>query len=267
MLERHGDVMALNRSSHFAERHCMKTPPPSFFKMLSTLVGARLGRGLWLSLGLGLCTLPTWAQNPKVDLLVELRQVEEGSAGSSTSGVSNSSWSTSQREQLLTPQRIQVRNGSKASMSLGQSVPVQWVQSVSGFTSSQSSTGGDTSTTVGTTTNTAKGGSAQGSSRGGSVTQGLMMIDTGQRLVVHPTWGGGAQAVVVEVEVQSARLDTRPGAELPGQSRSELMTTLSAPVGHWVTIASTGASAVRGSYGSEGAETSRKLLQLRISTP
>ena len=250
----------------------MKTPPPFISNTFSNLVGVRLGRVLCLNLGLCICslsllTLPSWAQNPKVDLLVELRQVEEGSAGSSNTGGSNSSWSTSQREQLLTPQRIQVRNGSKASMSLGQSVPVQWVQSVSGFTSSQSSTGGDTSTTVGTTTNTAMGGSAQGSSRGGSVTQGLMMIDTGQRLVVHPTWGGGAQAVVVEVEVQSARLDTRPGAELPGQSRSELVTTVSAPVGHWVTIASTGASAVRGSYGSEGAETSRKLLQLRISTP
>ena len=230
---------------------------------LSVSIGARICMGTILFILMSLWTNQhALAQNPKVDLLVELRQIEEGSTG-----VGNTSWGTSQREQLLTPQRIQVRNGSKASMSLGQSVPVQWVQSMGGFTSSQSFTGGDTSTTVGTTTNTAKGGSAQGSSKGGSVTNGLMMMDTGQRLVVHPTWGGGTQAVVVEVEVQSARLDTRPGADLPSQSRNELVTTVSAPVGHWVTIASTGASAVRGSYGSEGAETSRKLLQLRISTP
>ncbi|NDD12846.1 MAG: hypothetical protein EB072_09400 [Betaproteobacteria bacterium] len=230
---------------------------------LGVSIGARICMGTILFILMSLWTNQhALAQNPKVDLLVELRQIEEGSTG-----VGNTTWGTLQREQLLTPQRIQVRNGSKASMSLGQSVPVQWVQSVGGFTSSQSFTGGDTSTTVGTTTNTAKGGSAQGSSKGGSVTNGLMMMDTGQRLVVHPTWGGGTQAVVVEVEVQSARLDTRPGADLPSQSRNELVTTVSAPVGHWVTIASTGASAVRGSYGSEGAETSRKLLQLRISTP
>ena len=253
----------------------MNTPPLLGAKRANALqgmglvvsIGSRIAMGIYMGIFVFILmsfwtSQPALAQNPKVDLLVELRQIEEGSTGAG-----NSSWSTSQRDQLLTPQRIQVRNGSKASMSLGQSVPVQWVQSVAGFTSSQSSTGGDTSTTVGTSTSTAKGGSAQGSSRGGSVTQGLMMIDTGQRLVVHPTWGGGSQAVVVEVEVQSARLDTRHGAELPSQSRNEVVTTVSAPVGHWVTIASTGASAVRGSYGSEGAETSRKLLQLRISTP
>ena len=37
---------------------------------------------------------------PLIELVVELRQVEEGSVGSSTSGGSNSSWSTSQRDQL-----------------------------------------------------------------------------------------------------------------------------------------------------------------------
>jgi hypothetical protein len=71
----------------------------------------------------------------------------------------------------------------------------------------------------------------------------------------------------VEVEVQSARVEARTGAELPAQQRSQLATTVSAPLGQWVTIAITGSSPQPGVYSSEAANEPRRLLQLRVTAP
>jgi hypothetical protein len=43
------------------------------------------------------------------------------------------------------------------------------------------------------------------------------------------------------------------------------VTTLGAPLGQWVTLATTGNSAQRGVYGSEAASDPRRLLQLRVT--
>lgn len=182
------------------------------------------------------------AQLPARDLNVELRQIEESSTGGYTIG-------TRPQTPLLTPQQMLVRNGSKASFSLGQTIPLQWVQSVSSHTSTLSVTGADAS------------------SRGGGVTQALVWMDAGQSLAVKPRWSGGRQPVTVEVEMQSASMEPRPGAELPSQARSQLVTTVGAPLGQWVTIATTGNSQPRGTYGSDAAGEGRRLLQLRVSLP
>jgi hypothetical protein len=196
-------------------------------------------------------------------LLVEIRQVHEGSATAGAAG----SWGTSQHEQLWTPLRVQVRNGSKARLSLGLTEAVQWMQSVTGFNTSQSVTGGETTSMASSTSSTAKGGSATGSSSGGGLGYGMMMMETGQQLVVQPTWGGGNQAALVDIMVQTARIQHASISELPAQLRTELVSSIRAPLGHWVTIASSGASVVAGNYSSEAPQTQRKLLQLRISTP
>lgn len=133
-----------------------------------------------------LVTQPVWAQLPARDLSVELRQIEEGSTGGYTTG-------TRPQAALLAPQQMLVRNGSKASFSLGQTIPLQWVQSVSSTTSTLSVTGADAS------------------SRGGSVSQALVWMDAGQSLAVKPRWPGGKQPATVEVEMQSANLERRPG--------------------------------------------------------
>lgn len=185
---------------------------------------------------------PVLAQLPARDLNVELRQIEEGRAGSYTLG-------TQPQTALLAPQQMLVRNGSKASFSLGQTIPLQWVQSVSSTTSTLSVTGADAS------------------SRGGSVSQALVWMDAGQSLAVKPRWAGGKQPVTVEVEMQSAHLEPRSGAELPAQGRSQLVTTVGAPLGQWVTIATTGGSQTKDSYSSESATEARRLLQLRVSLP
>jgi len=178
-----------------------------------------------------LTALPALAQLPPRELRVELRQIEEGSAGYVVG--------TRPQAPLLPPQQLQVRNGSQARVSYTQAIPLQWVQSVN----------------------------AAGPMSGAGVKQGLTWLQAGQSLSVRPRWPGGRQAATVEVEVQTARVEARPGAELPTQQHSEVVTTVQAPLGEWVTIARSGQSAPRGSYSSDAASQRPRLLQLRVTAP
>lgn len=187
-----------------------------------------------------LSALPAQAELPKRDLVVELRQVED--AGGVTV-------STQSREPLLTPQQIRVRNGAKASLQLAQALPMQWVKSASAQTESLSAAG------------------VTARSSGGRVVNEVTWLEAGQSLSVQPRWPGGKQAVTVEIEVQAAAVGDRLGAELPTQSRSQTATTVSAPLGQWVTIATTGSSPARGVYSSEATSESRRLMQLRVLAP
>lgn len=92
---------------------------------------------------------------------------------------------------------------------------------------------------------------ASASSSGGSVTNAVTWMDAGQSLEVKPRWLGGQHPVVVEVDMKSASVGDRTGAELPEQSRSQVVTTVSAPLGQWVTIAATGSRPQPGVYGSD----------------
>lgn len=195
---------------------------------------------LGLALFVALSALPAQAELPKRDLLVELRQVED--AGSVTV-------STQSREPLLTPQQIRVRNGAKASLRLEQALPMQWVKAASAQTESLSGSG------------------VTSRSSGGSVVNEVTWMEAGQSLSVQPRWPGGKQAVTVDIEVQAAAVDDRIGAELPTQSRSQTVTTVNAPLGQWVTIATTGSSPARGVYSSEATNESRRLMQLRVLAP
>jgi hypothetical protein len=196
---------------------------------------------LVLAVLMSLAAASALAQLPRRDLTVELRQVEEGGGGYSVG--------TQPAAALLRPQQVQVRNGSKATFSIGQSIPLQWVQSVSSKNSSLSVPG------------------AEARSSGGSVRQALTWLESGQKISVLPRWPGGKQEVTVEVEVQAAAVQARTGTELPAQTRSQLATTVGAPLGQWVTLATTGNSPQRGVYSSEAANDSRRLLQLRVSAP
>ncbi|NMM19003.1 MAG: type II and III secretion system protein [Rhodoferax sp.] len=187
-----------------------------------------------------LSALPAQAELPKRDLVVELRQVED--AGGATV-------STQSREPLLTPQQIRVRNGAKASLRLEQALPMQWVKAASSQTESLSGSG------------------VTSRSSGGSVVNEVTWMDAGQSLTVQPRWPGGKQAVTVDIEVQAAAVGDRLGAELPTQSRSQTATSVSAPLGQWVTIATSGSSPARGVYSSEATVKSRRLMQLRVLAP
>ena len=183
---------------------------------------------------------PALAQLPQRDLTVELRQVED------TQGITAG---TEWREPMLAPQQIRVRNGAKASLSLGRAMPMQWVQSAVAQSASLAASG------------------ASASSAGGGVVNAVTWVDAGQGLTVQARWPGAQHAVTVDIEVQAATVGDRVGAELPTQSRSRMATTVSAPLGQWVTIATTGSSAQPGVYGSEATAEPRRLLQLRVLAP
>ena len=187
---------------------------------------------------------PTLAQLPKLDLTIELRQVED---------VQNTGYtvSTKPHNSLLAPQSVQVRNGEKASLSIGKTMTMQWVQSVNAQSASLSTS------------------SAMASSNTGGVSHAITTMKSGTSIKVHPSWPGKNQAVTVEVEVQSDTVEARNGAELPNQSHTQVATTVSASLGQWVTIASTGAgqSQQAGVYGTSGVSDARRLLQIRVLSP
>lgn len=186
--------------------------------------------------------LSTSAKLPKRDLTVALRQIEEGdSAGYSVS--------SQPRDALMTEQSVNVRNGEKATMNVSKAMPLQWVQSVSVQSAALSTSG------------------ATANSTSGGVKNALVWLEAGQSLKVQPNWPGGKQPVSVEIDVQTASVGQRNGSELPDQSRSQLVTTVSLPLGQWVTIASSGNSPEPGVYSSQSASNHRRLLQLRVLAP
>ena len=54
---------------------------------------------------------------------------------------------------------------------------------------------------------------------------------------------------------------------LPATQRQQVLTTVTAPLRQWVTIATTGTSTPRNTYSSAGAGNAMQLIQIRISPP
>jgi hypothetical protein len=94
-------------------------------------------------------------------------------------------------------------------------------------------------------------------------------MQAGQSMAVQPRWPGGGQPVKLDIDVQSSSLQAPTGsAELPSQARSQLATSVSAPLGQWVTVAATGGGRAQpGSYSSEAAADTRQLVQIRVLAP
>ncbi len=190
---------------------------------------------------LGLLAGPTvQAQTrlPQRDLTVEVRQVEDGQENGQEEGASYRAGP--QSAALLTAQKVQVRNGEKATLRMHQSVPMQWVQSVQ----------------------------APSKQSGAGVSQSLHWFDAGQTLVVLPRWPGGRREVVVELDVRQASLQDGTNANLPSQGQSQWVSTVTVPLDRWVTVAASGNPAPpKGSYSSEAASSPRRLLQVRVQLP
>lgn len=168
------------------------------------------------------------------DLVLELREIEEGTSGYSVG--------TRPAAPLMPLQRVRVRNGEAATLANNTTTPYQWV----------------------------KQAQAAGTQGGAGVERELVWVQTGRTLQLQPEWDG-KQTVIVSVQMQSAAAATEPGRELPGQQRGEVVTRVTVPLGRWVTLARSGAGqeATRGSthYSSDGAAQRARLLQLRVSAP
>lgn len=187
------------------------------------------------------CGAAAQARLPARDLTVELRQTEDTASAGYAVGTQRPGGVAPNLQQQA--QQVRVRNGEKAVLQMRQAVPVQWVES------------------------------AASGRLGAGVTQRVTWMQAGQGLVVSPRWAGGKQPVVVDVALSSAGLDAGTGGNggsggnLPTQTTSEVATRVSAPLGQWVTIASTGAAPQPGVYGTQVAREPLRLLQVRISLP
>jgi len=189
-----------------------------------------------------LLAFPSYAQLPQRNLIVDVRQVEAGNDGGYSVG-------TKTREALMTAQTVNVRNGEKASLNVSKAMPMQWVQSVSVQSASMAASGVSANNT------------------GGGVTNALVWLEAGQSLQVQPRWPGGKQPVRVDIEVQSTSVAPRSGTELPDQTKSQLVTTVNAPLGQWVTMAISGSAPQAGVYSSQSAANNQRLLQIRVLAP
>ena len=210
---------------------------------------ARTGCTLLACVALALCGSALLAKDkpkpelPARDLSVELRQVDDGPAGGYTV-------STAPAVPTWPAQAMRVRNGETASLHIGQSMPVQWVQAVAAQSSSVAASGVNLS------------------SKGGSVHNAMTWINSGQDLELTPRWRGGKEDVTVEVAVRSTQLGTQSASGLPSLNQSELVTTVSAPLGYWVVIAASGGTgASKGSYSSQPANEVRRTIQVRVTAP
>lgn len=176
--------------------------------------------------------VPSLAQLPKRDLAVEVRQVEGRDPATSVVG-------TQTAVPALIPQRIVVRNGEKATVRFNASIPVLWTQRMDG--------------------------QGNGAQTGPGVTKALHWMDAGQSMVVTPRWSSAKQPVVVEIEILTAAVDERSGAEVPNQLRSQTATTVSAPLGEWTTIATEGQASQPGVYSSAAGSSAPRAIQLRVT--
>jgi hypothetical protein len=237
-----------------------------------------VGRRLAIAWALGLVAAPpAWSAPPPAlpqrNLVIEWRQLDESLAMAGQQGVQGNVVSTAgggaalsggvtlstQRrdEQRTQSQQLRVLNGGRASVRVGHSVPLTWVQAAQAEP---------------------QAGAFNQPAAGAGVVQGLTWLEAGRQIVLQPRWPGGSQPAVVDVQVDSAALDAeRPGmpagtvgSALPVQSRSQTVTTVLAPLGQWVTIARTGGEQVveqPGSVSTLSSGAQRQLMQIRVMVP
>lgn len=225
--------------------------------------------------GLAAASALAWSAPPALpqrNLVIEWRQLDESLAMASQQGAQGSVVSTAggvalsggvtlstQRrdEQRTQSQQLRVLNGGRASVRVGHSVPLVWVQAAQAEP---------------------QAGGLNRPAAGAGVVQGLTWLEAGRQIVLQPRWPGGSQPAVVDVQVDSAALEAeRPGipavtvgSALPVQSRSQTVTTVLAPLGLWVTIARTGGEQVieqPGSVSTLSSGAQRQLMQIRVMVP
>lgn len=180
--------------------------------------------------------------------------------------------------QIDTVQQLQVLNGGKARLFVGQSQPYtvwQWAWTGQG--------GGGLGVIgpAGATGNTAAGGSAQQGNYPVNMVPQTVWIDLGQGLNVRPRWAGGQAPVIVELEAQArqpAQLGSQMGGVYGGQvdpdgqtRRIEVLSTLSVPLGQWAVVARSGARTQRQQSGSLSTrdldDNQSEQLEIRITAP
>lgn len=206
-----------------------------------------------------------WAQTagnrlPMRNLLVEVRQVAEGTADTQRSGVTSGQvvigtggvtgqtgveWRTARRDESSgTTQQVRVLNGGVAGVRVAAQTPWQFVQVALG-------------------------------PQGPVVMLGTAWIETATGFRVLPRWPGGGEPVTVELSAESASAPqgasgTGPTG-LPASSQGTMLSTLQMPLGEWVTVARSRDDRrvdTRGTLSSGSAEVrAERVLQMRVTAP
>jgi hypothetical protein len=194
----------------------------------------RLAALMLLSLAAALLPRYAGAETPLPtgDLIVELREVAAAGNGSAW----ELSSSDARRDRVM--QRLRVRNGQVASLRLSVTRPVQtWQVSPETWPP--------------------------------AVVPTTQWISAGQVLAVQPRWPGGAQPVSVFLKAVVGGFDPHvaPGSgEPPQRAETQLATTVSAPLGAWITLATSGEADVAPNVvSSRDASPARFALQLRVT--
>lgn len=180
------------------------------------------------------------------DFQLTLRQIRESPADANTPAPARWTDRGSDAPALM---QVRVRNGETAHWRLQLMQPLQWTTSTQAQ-ATQWHTDAATAT-----------------SAGGGLTQGLYLAQSGQELRVTPIATATRAAVRLDVEVRSQQTDARQAQELPSSHSQVLSTTVTATVGQWVTLASSGAPSPRGTYRSDAAQRERWLLQIQVNVP
>lgn len=170
---------------------------------------------------------------PQRDLIVELRVVAAGAGGGSAWDLNSGD---AARERLAA-QRVRVRNGRSATLSLAVTRPVQTWQVLPGVWR-------------------------------GVAAPATQWISAGQSLVVEPRWPGGTRPVAVTLRATATHFDPTVAvgsASPPERREAALETVVDVTLGDWVVIASSGHAAA-GPADAIGTRDARsQALQLRIS--
>jgi hypothetical protein len=261
-------------------------------------------------LGLGLAALiltcigpalaaPGDAQLPKRNLLIEWRmngvtQIQKREMGIRSgqiivdsrgqvvgrSGIGAGRVETESRANTV--QQVQVINGGRARLFVGQTQPHlvwQWAWMDSPLTGGGGRLGviGPTGAGVPSSSSTSPQEQQQQQQPRPRLAAQTVWIDIGQGLYVRPRWGGGREPVLVDLEAQSRQpvsAGTTYGGRMEpdGQTRNiEVGSTLSVPLGDWVVVARSGAQVERQRSGSlstrelDGMESEQ--LEIRITAP
>jgi hypothetical protein len=194
--------------------------------------------------------LPDAVRGPAVNLLVEIRMLDEAQAGGHGSYTVSTQSLAAEAPLAL---QLQVLNGQAAALRIGQRMPVQWVQAA------------------------ARGaGLASGSATdsAAAVVQAVTWVNAGQGLWVQPQWPGGEQPVHLALRVDSSTTGPPPAGSttaLPVERSGQVGTRLDVKLGAWTTFAATGPVAAAGPAYTVStlalSDRGRQLMQVRVSLP
>lgn len=203
---------------------------------------------------------------PQRNLWVELRWVDSSISAAAVAGVREGArelgtgrpglareTEAQRTEQQL--QRVLVLNGEQASLQLSETLPLQWLE-LSAVAAGSGPQGPGQPGRL--------GGKVRAESRSA-------WIEQTRGFTLRPFWPGGAQPVRVELQAQGPAAGDAAGPQAAGQpaARSEtLRSTVSLPLGSWLTVARSGArlqTQERGVLSSRDAEQlGQRELQLRV---